>query len=531
MSRRYSGSKSLALRARKPRLNSCLGHSLRRLRMEPLEDRSLLAALDYSAFLGGTLLDQGHAVAVDSAGNAYVAGQTTSAGFPATVGAIDTTYNGGVDGIVAKFDSSGALVWATYLGGGGDDRAVGIVLDSTGNVYATGTTLSSNFPVTPGAFDTSPNGGEDTWVAKLNPSGSTLIYSTYLGGSDHDHSSGGGQGFAVDAAGNAYVTGDTRSGNYPTTPGAFQTTYRGGLDDGVVTVLSPAGNALVYSTFLGGSGSDRVNGIALDSSGNACLIGITNSGNFPTVNPLQGSFAGGEFDAFVAKLNPAGSTLLYSTYHGGSDADFGSDIAVNSSDEMYLLGGTRGTLPTTIGAFQTTKPGSEDNYVFKLNPSGSARVFATYLGGSGIELASALDIDASGNVMVVGATTSTNYPTANALQPAYGGGARDAVVTQLNASGTALLYSSYLGGSALDHIYDLALDGAGQPIVVGYSESSNFPTTPGAYDNSHNGGDDAFVTKICINAVNLDFALRIGNTGQDGNYAAIAADGSGNVYA
>ncbi len=473
-----------------------------RLAVAPLEERALLSALGFSTYLGGTQLDEGLGVAVDAAGNTYLTGSTKDVGFAVTTGAFDASYNGGStfgDAFVAKFDAAGALVWSTYLGGAADDRGLGIALDGAGNVFVTGNTLSSNFPTTAGAFDTSINGAFDTWVAKLDPSGSALLYSTYLGGSGDDFGSGNSKCIVVDASGSAYVTGVTRSSNYPVTSGAFQTSFRGGLDDAVVTKLDPSGAALLYSTYLGGFGSDRGNGITLDASGNAYVIGLTASGNFPLANPLQSGYGGGSFDAFVTKLNVAGSGVLYSTFLGGSGFESGSSIAVNAAGQAYVLTGTTSTnLATTPGAFQPASPGGGDHYVAQLDTSGAARLWATYLGGTGGDNAISLTVDGTGNVYVAGSTTSADFPTANPVQATYAG-QLEGTVSMLNSTGTALTFSTYLGGSADEQCFGVALDVGGNPIVTGYTRSLNFPVTAGALDTSFNGESDAIVTKFILN--------------------------------
>src|SRR3989442_681315 len=262
---------------------------------------------------------------------------------------------------IAAYDRSRPLVidpvlfYSTYLGGSGSEEGLGIAVDTAGNAYVTGPTYSTNFPTTPGAFQTTFGGDIDAFVTKLNPIGSALVYSTYLGGSARDEA----MGIALDAAGNAYVTGNTFSSDFPTSPGAYQTTFGGGLSvgDAFVAKLDPTGSALIYSTYLGGSGDDRGWGIALDSSGNAYVVGATSSTDFPTTpGAFQTIFGGGPSDAFVAKLNPIGSALVYSTYLGGSDDHKGCGIAADgiSGPNAYLTGETASTdFPTTSSANHT----------------------------------------------------------------------------------------------------------------------------------------------------------------------------------
>ena len=329
-----------------------------------------------------------------------------------------------------------ALSYSTYLGGSGVDQGLGIAVDSGGHAYVTGFTNSMNFPTTPVAFRTTSGGGAHAFVTKLNPTGSGLVYSTYLGGSSNDR----GLGIAVDSGGHAHVTGLTNSTNFPTTPGTFQTTSGGGVH-AFVTKLNPTGSGLVYSTYLGGSGSDQGQGIAVGSGGHAYVTGSTSSTNFPTTtNAIQPASGGGE-DAFVTMLNSTGTGLVYSTYLGGSGDEEGKGIAVDSRGHAYVTGFTSSiNFPRTTGAFQAIAP------------------VKVPLGGHG------------------------------------------AFVAALNPLGTGLVYSSYLGGSGEDVGFGIALDGSYSAYFTGLTNSINFPTTAGAYQTTDPvpimGSGDAFVTKI-----------------------------------
>jgi hypothetical protein len=291
-------------------------------------------------------------------------------------------------------------------------------VDSSGNAYLTGETASINLPTTAGAFQTALAGSYNAFVTKLNPNGSALVYSTYIGGSYEDF----GTGIAVDSLGDAYVTGYAQSDNFPTTAGAFQTSLTGTLN-AFVTNLNPSGSALLYSTYLGGSREDEGNGIAVDSSGHAYVTGRSPSNNFPTTaGGFQTSLAGAT-NAFVTKLNPSGSALVYSTYLGGSNYDAGQGIGVDPSGNASVSGFTRSNnFPTTAGAFQTTFGGVWDSFVTMLNPSGSALVYSTYLGGSSDDLGQGNAVDSLGNAYVVGSTYSSNFPTtAGAFQTSLAG--------------------------------------------------------------------------------------------------------------
>ena len=319
------------------------------------------SGLVYSTYLGGSDRDSGFRVAVDGGGNAYVTGITFSTDFPTTAGAAQDA--GGDDAFVTKLNATGSgLVYSTYLGGSGGEIGVGIAVDGAGSAYVTGYTLSTDFPTTAGAAQTTHAGEFDAFVTKLNATGSGLVYSTYLGGNNTDQSSG----IAVDGAGSAYVTGGTLSTNFPTTAGAAQTTYAGGVD-AFVTKLHPTGSGLVYSTYLGGNDGDSGARIALDGAGSAHVTGSTTSTNFPTTaGAAQTTYAGG-IDAFVTKLHPTGSGLVHSTYLGGSDVDLGVGIAVDGAGSGYVTGFTVSTnFPTTAGAAQTTPAGDPDAFVAKI---------------------------------------------------------------------------------------------------------------------------------------------------------------------
>ncbi|MBF0317718.1 MAG: SBBP repeat-containing protein, partial [Nitrospirae bacterium] len=327
-------------------------------------------------------------------------------------------YNYLVGFKVDKWDNAYALVldpvlsYSTYLGGSGNDSGLGIAIDSAGNAYVTGYAISTNFPTTSPIQATHGGGSYDAFVAKLNPTGNALVYSTYIGGSGYDQ----GQGIAVDSSGNVYVTGATQSTNFPTVS-ALQSTHGGGGNDAFVLKLNATGSTLVYSSYLGGSGTDNsnYNCIAVDSSGNAYITGVTSSTNFPTVSAFQSTSAGGDYDAFVAKLNTTGSALVYSTYLGGSGSDGGQGIAVDSSGNAYISGVTNSTNFPTVSAFQSTYAGGlYDVFVAKFNTTGNTLVYSTYLGGSGYDNDLGIAIDSSSNAYVAGLTQSTNFPTVSA---------------------------------------------------------------------------------------------------------------------
>jgi hypothetical protein len=465
--------------------------------------------LIYSTYLGGSGNDYGYGIAVDGAGNAYVTGQTFSTDFPITKGALETACGNGGKGctkygeaFVAKLNAAGsALVYSTYLGGTGNDYGSSIAVDSAGDAYVTGQTYSPNFPTTPGAFQRvcqhPCDAHGNAFVTKLNPAGSALVYSTYLGGSGADW----GGGIAVDSTGNAYVTGQTYSANFPSTPGAVQTVCGDPgctQGDAFATKFNPTGTALVYSSYLGGSGMDYGRSVAADSAGNAYVIGGTLSPDFPitpgAVQTVCGDPGCTLGDAFVTKLNPTGSALVYSSYLGGNDYDIGTSIAADSAGNAYVIGWTGSTDFPTKNPIQAYYAGGGDAFVAKLNASGTALTYSTYLGGSGEDNGNGIAVDSAGNVYVTGGTTSTDFPTMNPLQD-VNKGYDNVFVATLNASGSALTTSTYIGGSNYDSGTGIATDGAGNTYVVGATDSTNFPTEKPLQAANH-GAFDVFVAKI-----------------------------------
>jgi len=449
--------------------------------------------LIYSTYLGGSSFDSGRAIAVDETGNAYVAGKTYSPDFPVTSGAFQATQSGDV--FVTKFNPTGsALIYSTYLGGsgsaiGGGDVPAGISVDASGNAYITGTTYSNDFPITAGAFQTVCGCGGyngDGFVTKLNPAGSALVYSSYLGGSSNEFA----EGIALDSTGNAYITGFTSSSDFPTTPGAFQTTNgRGGK--GFVTKFNATGSGLMYSTLLGGTGvnyfgGDHGYGVAVDGSGDAYVTGVTNSRDFPTTpGAFQSVCDGGGFgcspNAFVTKFNATGSDLVYSTFVGGTDIDWGMGIAVDTIGNAYITGSTYSKdFPVTLGGFQRTCGGT-------------------------------------------------------------GGNCLDAFVSKINATGSALVYSNYLGGTDSDWGIGISLDSSGHAYITGYTESVDFPMMYPFQPPPTFRSDRAFVVKTNPNGSGLAYSSYLGEiagfvSDYEGIYymvepvSGIALDSSGNAY-
>ncbi|MFB3921475.1 MAG: choice-of-anchor D domain-containing protein [Terriglobia bacterium] len=440
---------------------------------------------------------------------------------------------------VGAYDKSRPLVidpvlsYATYLGGSQSDFGIGIAVDSVGDTYISGQTFSANFPFKAGSLDTSCGGGcanPDGFVVKLSADGSALLYSTFLGGSNYEHAIG----VTVDGAGNAYVIGQTRSADFPTTASAFQKTVTDGTPNGFVTKLNAAGTALVYSTYLT---SCAPLALAIDSGGFAYVTGAALSASFPTKNALQATFGGGTLcsnaacpDAFVTKVNTTGSDLVYSTFLGTQRLDVGTGVAVDSSGNAYVGGYTESIdFVTTAGAFQTTYNLGFDGFVVKLNPDGSTRLFSTFLGGSDDEFPQSLAIDSADDVIVTGWTTSTDFPTANPSQAANAGDA-DAFISELNPSGSALVYSTYLGGTLTDHAYVIEVAASDDIYVVGATNSTNFPLVD-PIQAANGGSVDIFITRIDSATHTPDFSTYLGGNGQDAAFGgSVAVDGLGNIF-
>jgi hypothetical protein len=418
--------------------------------------------LEYSTYLGGTGPDTALGITTDSTGAAYLTGIAVSTDFPVTSGVFQPDNNESSsarsNGFVTKINAGGtALVYSTYLGGSADscsnnkntltqgDYGAAIAVDTDGDAYITGTACGDNFPTTTGAFQTtfSTDAASNAFITKLNPGGSKLIYSTYLGGSGDFYSGDFGTAIAINSSGDAYVTGQTSSSDFPVTKGAFQTTNKntGGTNTGFVTEMNSTGTKLVYSTYLGGSGTggtvpgDSGQGIAINAAGDAYVTGYTYSKDFPVTSGVyqttNKAFSGGGSNAFVTELNPTGTALAFSTFLGGSNnadnpLDVAYGIALDSEGNVYVAGGTGATdFPVTTGAFQTTNKGASDfanGFVTKFNPTGTKLVYSTYLGGTGQtgcggERVEALALDSQGDTYLTGYTCSSNFPiTSNAYQ-------------------------------------------------------------------------------------------------------------------
>ncbi|MFZ0199091.1 MAG: SBBP repeat-containing protein [Candidatus Sulfotelmatobacter sp.] len=458
---------------------------------------------------------------------------------------------------LGSYDRSRELVidptvtYATYLGGNTEDDAYAIAFDGTGAAYVTGQTDSSTFPKQGGLPGNTLGLNFAVFVTKLAANGQSLVYSTYVDGGGSDTGVSSGNAIAVDASGDAFVAGGTTSTIFPVTGGAFQNVLNGGPSgsnpplDGFVFKLNATGNQLTYCTYLGGSSDDVANGIALDGSGNVYVVGATTSSDFPTKNPIQTSLVS-KSDAFVTELNPGLSALVYSTWLGGGSLDFASAVAVDPSSSTpyaYVTGGTGSTaFPFTPGAFQTacnSCTGTLYNaFVTVINNTGSGYIYSTYLGGGNNDEGFGIAVDSSGDAYVTGMTNSSNFPvTGSAYQSAFGGGSSDAFVTELNPTGTAQVYSTFLGGGANDVGTSIAVDQGGNAYVTGQTGSTDFPKASPT-QSSLAGGNDAFVSEVNSAGSGLIFSTYLGgalneNTpanGGSGALGGIAVDAKGDSF-
>lgn len=452
--------------------------------------------LAYSTYLGGAGGDAGYAIASDTAGSVYITGTTASIGFPAWGSTVN--YHG--DAFVMKFNASGTLLYNTVLSSNGNTSGQALAVDAGGNVYIAGTTQSSNFPVTKGAWQTVFGGVADAFAAKLDATGK-MAYATYIGGTGQET----GTGIAIDTSGNAYISGYTTS-LFPTTSTAAQKLYAGGFSDAFLLKLNTTGSTALYSTLLGGTGNDIAEAVAVDSSGHACIAGYTDSSALVVHAPVQ-VWPGGEGDALVACLSADGSAWTMVSYLGGSNLDQAYALKMDATGNLYVAGATFSSdFPVTAGVVQTRNAGSYDAFVVKLTPGGSTISYSTYLGGSASDAAVAIAIGSAGDVWIGGYTISFNFPLVNPIQTTSGA-SFDGFISHLNADGGALLMSSYLGGTGDDRVLGIALDSAGNVFVTGSTQSVDFPVTPGALQSASPAGINAFLTNIRLSVNSISGQL------------------------
>ena len=443
----------------------------------------------YSTYVGGSASDFGRGIVADSAGNAYLAGDSFSSDF---LFRASTTNS---DVFVGKLNANGLLLTYIFFGGNKNDTATGLAVDGSGSIYLCGTTESPDFPLVH-SIGFALGGASDAFVVKLTPAldNSTLLfeYSSLIGGSGEET----GVGIAIDSAGSAYITGRTSSTDFPTV-GAIQASYGGGTSDAFVSKLAADGASLVYSSFLGGSSTENSagrTGISVDASGNAYVVGDTQSTNFPTKSPLQPAKSGSAStsDGFAAKINPGGSDFVYSTYLGGSNDDSALAVAADQNGNAYVTGRTKSSSFPGSSATRTAT-GTTDAFVAKFNASGSAISYLTFIGGTGDDSANAIVVDSSGNAVIAG-SAGDGLPTVKSIQSFFKGGADDAFVAQLGTTG-AVTFSTYLGGTGDDVALGVSLDSAGAIYVIGFTDSTDFLTfAPLRAANA--GARDIFVTKI-----------------------------------
>jgi len=443
--------------------------------------------LVYSTYVGGNAADAARGIVADSAGNTILAGDSFSTDFlsPRAAGRTDS------DIFVGRLSSNGLLLRYSFFGGTKNEFTTGMTVDGMGNIYVSGVTQSPDFPVFH-SFAQVLMGSSDAFVIKLTPGADQFFYISLIGGSGDE----AGVSVAADSVGSAYITGRTTSADYPVVS-AIQSSYGGGSSDAFVSKLTPDGSGLVYSTFLGGSGAeDSVGktGISVDSAGNLYVTGDTSSGNFPTKNALRSSKSGAasSFDGFVAKINPSGSDFVYSTFLGGSDDDFALAIASDATGNAYVTGRTKST---SFTGSSTTRAASatSDAFVAKLNASGSALSYLTFVGGAGDDSGNAIAIDSSGNAVIAG-SAGDGLPTVNAIQSSFRGGPNDAFAAKLGTTG-AVTFSTYIGGSGDDQALAVALNADGFIFVMGTTTSTDFLTFIPLLDHN-GGGQDIFVAKI-----------------------------------
>ncbi len=470
-------------------------------RFEKLLDLPLSSAnvgmLEYSTFLGGSEDDYGIAIVVDDYGCAYITGSTNSTNFPTTSNALNTTHNGQDDLFICKISADGStLEYSTLLGGTGNDTGVGIVVDGNGYVYITGYTDSVDFPTTLNAINETLIGRKDVFICKINPEGSVLEYSTLIGSTSSDFASD----IVVDNFGYVYITGMTLDTDFPTTSGAFSNIFSGGAKI-FISKINLDGTALEYSTFFGGPGLDMESSIAIDGLGCVYIVGVTSSeDDFPiTTGAFDESFNGGTTDIFVSKLSADGSTLEYSTFLGSTGFDIGTAIAIDNSGCAYITGWVGDSdFPTTLNAYDETFNGEYDAFVCKINDDGTELLYSSYLGGSNSDSANSISLDNFGCVYLIGSTDSGDFPiTSNAISDSYKGVNGDVFVCKINGDGSTLEYSTYVGGSNTDYGRSSAIDISGNVYITGSSNStSDFPTTPNAINETHNGMIDLYIAKI-----------------------------------
>lgn len=445
----------------------------------------------FSSFVGGSGRDTVTGVAFSPDGSVIVAGETTSTDLPAS-NAAQATRRGPTDAFVMKVSADGStILHATYVGGSADDRASGVAVDTAGNIYVTGVTTSLDFPVTPDAFDLENGrfqtcvGGDciDSFVVRIPANGGPFDYATYLGGEHDDYAAG----IAVDADGNAFVTGSTNSFGIPR-DNAFEPDKKQG-SEGFITKLNAAGSDVIFSSYIGGNRGDGGTAIAVTPDGGAVFAGTSFSTDFLTRDPIQAANGGGaspetSLDGFVARVTSAGA-LSWSTYLGGTGRDAIRAVAVAANGDVVVTGTTDSPSFPTVEPLQATPGGGGDAFVTKLSPDGTAMRYSTYLGGSIADELLSVATSADGDVIAVGLTRSPDFDVVNPIQQACGGCVApgffaDAVIVRINEDG-ALAFASYIGATAEESAASAAVDPEGNVAVAGHTFSAGFPVTAGSF--------------------------------------------------
>lgn len=457
--------------------------------------------LMYSTYLGGVIADQIWAMTVDGQGNTYITGYTASSNFP-VFNALQPNYGGQGDGFVAKFKPDGTPVYITYLGGTYLDSAQDIAVDSNGNAYITGWTGSTDFP-TVNAFQPNYAGVWDAFVCKISSDGSTLVYSSYLGGTNQeDRINAGTPGsIAVDSTGAAYVSGDTQSTDFPVL-NAYQPNLVG-TSDMFITKISPSGSSIVYSTYLGGERTEAVFGMTVDSSGKVYVVGDTQSFEYPTANPAQAACVpspdGSCYDAAVSVLSADGSALVYSTYLGGNSVEWidrAFNVTVDSAGVAYVTGMTGSSNFPVMNAYQSFYGGQIDAFVTEYSSTGQM-LYSTYLGGTDSEVGYSIALNNQKDFYIAGLTLSNDFPLVDPFQSAFGG-FEDPFITKFLAGGQSLGYSTYFGGANGREEWGatgIGIDSAGKVYVAGMTEATDFPIL-NAYQSTNHGSYDGFIARL-----------------------------------
>ena len=454
--------------------------------------------LPFSTYLGGTGDDWCGGLEVDAEGNSYVTGFTMCSDFPSGPAGYDLTLNGQMDAFIAKLNPQGtALLWSTFIGGSDSENGWDIDLDRDGNVYVVGETRSKDFPTTPGAWDRELVENDDAFAVKLDPTGSSLLYSTYFGSRSWNERA---LEVAVDGSGNAYIAGWASSSDFPTTPGAYDTTFNGrqGTFDAFLLKLNSTASGPIYSTFLGGYEDDFVRDLLVDGSGYAYVAGYTRADPFPTTEgAYQRSSSGGE-DMFVAKFLPDGTDVVYSTLIGTPMSDSAEGLAFGPGGSLWIVGFSGGdTFPTTVDALDRSLAGMADAVLLRLSSMASSILYSTFIGGTENDYAFDLAFDDAGDFCLVGTTQSPDFPLSELpFNGTLQQGSGDCFFMRLDAALTGIVYSTLFGGGWADEPRDVQRAPGGFVIAAGYTEGGDFPVSPGAYDTW--GSSEGFITKLDV---------------------------------